>query len=56
LQIQVEDLSVDVGDVIHGVSLMIAMYWAFDIQYATGINSTLALFERTMGLNETPLE
>ncbi|KAG0438563.1 hypothetical protein HPB47_016964, partial [Ixodes persulcatus] len=56
IQVQVEDLSVDVGDVIHGFSLMIGMSWTFDIQYATGIKSTLALFELTIGLKETPLE
>ncbi|XP_029838843.2 uncharacterized protein LOC115322641 [Ixodes scapularis] len=55
VRVEAEELWVDVGDVIHGVSLMIAMYWAFDIQYATGIKSTLALFERAIGVKETPL-
>lgn len=36
----------DVGDIINGVSLMIAINWAFYIQNAIGIKFTMAIFER----------
>lgn len=48
VQVQVEVLSVDVGDIINGVSLMIAINWVFYIQNAIGIKFTMAIFERAI--------
>ncbi|XP_040068049.1 uncharacterized protein LOC115312783, partial [Ixodes scapularis] len=55
MQVAVEGLTVDVADVVEGVSLMMAMYWAFDIEYRPSARNTLVILERAMGVKETTI-
>lgn len=55
MQVAVEGLTVDVADVVEGVSLMMAMYWAFDIEYRPSAKNNLVILERAMGVKETTI-
>ncbi|KAM7293055.1 uncharacterized protein ISCGN_026185 [Ixodes scapularis] len=53
--VTVEDLTLDGLDVLGSVSLMISLYWAFNIKYAPGAQKTFAVIERLVGLAFTQL-
>lgn len=54
-QVTVEDLTLDGLDVLGSVSLMISLYWAFNIKYAPGTQRTFTVIERLVGLVYTEL-
>ncbi|KAG0438540.1 hypothetical protein HPB47_016977 [Ixodes persulcatus] len=53
--VTVEDLSLDTLDVVSSVSLMLSMYWAFNIKYAPGTIRSFTVIERLLGIEFTPL-
>lgn len=50
-----EGLTIDVVDVTSSVSLLLSMYWAFNIQYAPSIRNSLCVLERMMGVEHSQL-
>ncbi|CAN8011114.1 unnamed protein product [Ixodes pacificus] len=53
--VSVEDLTLDALDVLSSVTLMLSMYWAFNIKYAPGTVRSFAVIERLIGIDFTPL-
>lgn len=54
-QVAVEDVALNALDVLSSVSLVLSMYWAFNIKYAPGSLRSFAVIERLIGIEFTPL-
>lgn len=53
MHVSCEDMKIDVLDVTSGVSLLMSMYWAFNIEYAPSVKQTLTVIEHMMDLKHT---
>ncbi|XP_037515680.1 uncharacterized protein LOC119392801 [Rhipicephalus sanguineus] len=53
--VKCENVCVDVLDFTSGLSLLFAMYWAYNIEYVASAKNTLCLLEHMMGINSSKL-
>lgn len=50
MKVVCEHVSVDVPDFTSGISLVCAMYWAYNMQYVKSAKQTFAVLEELMGV------
>ncbi|XP_064463033.1 uncharacterized protein LOC135373913 [Ornithodoros turicata] len=55
ITVKAEGLSIEVPDITSAVSLLLCIYWTFDIEYAPHLKNTLCILERMIGVEYTPL-
>ncbi|CAN8005810.1 unnamed protein product, partial [Ixodes pacificus] len=55
VQVAFEDIVITVVDIKHAISLMICMYWAFNVEYVTEARNTLSILEYVIGVRHTQL-
>ncbi|CAN8001675.1 unnamed protein product [Ixodes hexagonus] len=55
VQVALEDIVISVADLKHAISLMICMYWAFNVEYVAEARNTLAILEYVIGVRHAQL-
>ncbi|CAN8031194.1 unnamed protein product [Ixodes persulcatus] len=53
--VRVEGLTIDAASLKQAVSLLMCLFWAFNIEYSVEIKNTLTLLERAIGVSHTKM-
>lgn len=55
VQVALKHIVISVADIKHAISLMLCMYWTFNVEYTLEARNTLAILEYVIGVRHTQL-